>query len=218
MILQLSQLTAAEMLGSLRKRRILAKIFCLQFSDQPALDYLETNLETDRSQVTHELEDLAREGFVTLNGSRPKLTDVGRREIVVVMAGGAFDIIHPGHLETLDKARALGDVLVVSVARDKTFEKNKKRKAFHGEKLRQKLVSSIKSVDVAVLGSETNIFDTVVLLKPDVIALGYDQHHTEESLRKEISKRGMSVKVVRLDSSLPGIKTSKIAGVNNGSS
>jgi cytidyltransferase-like protein len=211
-------LATTEAVSALRRRRILAKIYCLQFSDQPALDFLEANLETDGDRIKNEIEDLEKEGLVILKGSRPKLTNAGRKEIVVVMAGGAFDIIHPGHLETLDRARSLGDVLVVSVARDKTFEKNKKRKAFHSEKLRQRLVSSIKSVDVAVLGSETDIFDTVVRIKPDVIALGYDQHHTEESIKKEISKRGMNIRVVRLDSSLPEIKTSKIARISNNSS
>jgi FAD synthetase len=208
-------LPSMEAVGPFRRRRILAKLYALQFSDQPTFDFLETNLETDRSKIKVELEDLEKDGMVLLKSSRPKLTDAGRKGIVVVMAGGAFDIIHPGHLETLDRARALGDVLVVSVARDATFQKNKKRKPFHGEKLRQRLVSSIKSVDAAVLGSETDIFDTVVWVKPDVIALGYDQHHGEESMRKEISRRGMNVKVIRLDSSLPEIKTSKITGVNN---
>ena len=48
-------------------------------------------------------------------------------------------------------------------------------------------------------------------MSPDIIALGYDQFHNEDGFRKELSKRGLTVKVVRLDSSVPEIKTSKIA-------
>ena len=110
-----------------------------------------------------------------LEGGQPHLNPSGRKLITIVMTGGAFDIIHPGHIETLEQARALGDALIVSVARDSTFEKNKKRKPQHSEVLRKNLVAAIRTVDCSVLGSETDIFETVELLKPDIIALGYDQ-------------------------------------------
>ena len=45
----------------------------------------------------------------------------------IVLAGGVFDIIHPGHINTLNDAKKLGDVLVVVVATDKTALKMKKR-------------------------------------------------------------------------------------------
>ena len=43
----------------------------------------------------------------------------------IVLAGGVFDIIHPGHIHTLNAAKALGDVLVVAIATDRTAEKMK---------------------------------------------------------------------------------------------
>ena len=43
----------------------------------------------------------------------------------IVLAGGVFDIIHPGHIHTLNAAKALGGVLVVAIATDKTAEKLK---------------------------------------------------------------------------------------------
>ncbi len=157
-----------------------------------------------------ELKVLKDRGLITLADNRPLLTANGRKKILVVMTGGAFDIIHPGHIETLEQAKSLGDVLMVSVARDSTFERNKKRKPQHNETLRRKLVSSLRCVDDAVLGSETDIFETVDLLKPDIIALGYDQSHDEEKILEEVKRRGLSVKVVRLKSSNPDIKTTAI--------
>lgn len=136
--------------------------------------------------------------------------------ITVVMTGGAFDIIHPGHVETLQQAKALGDVLVVSVARDLTFERNKKRKPEHDEGLRKLLVSSLKAVDLALLGSQSDIFQTVEIIKPDIIALGYDQAHDEEMISRESEKRGLSVRVVRLKSTNPDIKTTAIINRNSG--
>lgn len=162
------------------------------------------------SVVGQEMEELRYKGLVEGSGDGAKLTDKGRKLITVVMCGGAFDIIHPGHVETLEQAKELGDVLVVSVARDSTFERNKKRKPEHGEALRRLLVSAIRVVDLAVLGSETDILETVEILKPDVIALGYDQFHDEEKISQEVKRRGLNVKVVRLKSSNPDIKTSLI--------
>lgn len=140
----------------------------------------------------------------------PKLSAKGREAIVVVMAGGSFDIIHPGHVETLKQAKALGDVLIVSVARNATYQKTKKRPPIHDETQRRELVASIKYVDAAVLGSEKDIFETVLFLKPDIIALGYDQTHNEKATIEGAEREGIKVKVVRLRSNIPEVKTSKI--------
>ena len=48
-----------------------------------------------------------------------------RGSLRVVLAGGVFDIIHPGHIHTLKAAKALGDILVVAIATDKTAQKMK---------------------------------------------------------------------------------------------
>ena len=125
------------------------------------------------------------------------------------MLGGSFDVIHPGHVETLEQAKQLGDVLVVSVTRDALFEKNKGRKPLHNEQLRRKLVSAIRYVDAVVLGNEDDPFGSLSL-EPDVVALGYDQENMREGILSEIKKRGLESKVVTLKSSTPQIKTTKI--------
>lgn len=194
-----------------RTKLFLCKVYASQFaSDGSVMEFIKKSGAIEPDKIRKKLEDLQCLGLVEFTNGQPLLTESGRKSIVVVMTGGSFDIIHPGHVETLDQARALGDVLVVSVARDKTFERNKRRPPQHGELLRRYLVSSLRSVDCAVLGSETDIFETVLLLKPDVIALGYDQHHEEAKILEEVRKRGLNVRVVRLKSSNPDIKTSAI--------
>jgi cytidyltransferase-like protein len=199
-----------------RAKRVLAKIYALQFIDkgQSPTELLTQMLLTDSLRLNQELSDLEVKGLVQNIKFEPRLTPSGRSAVVAIMVGGAFDIIHPGHLETLRQAKALGDSLVVSVARDSTYERNKKRKPHHNEVVRRELVSAIRVVDAAVLGSETNIFETVLLLKPDVIALGYDQLHSEERISEEIAKHGLHTKVVRLKSSNPNIKTTSIVNSN----
>ncbi|MDQ3998757.1 MAG: FAD synthase [Thermoproteota archaeon] len=140
-----------------------------------------------------------------------KLTFIGRDALRVVLVGGVFDLIHPGHIHTLKAAKAQGDVLVVVVARQSTAQKIKKyRKIYHDEKLRRDLVTSLNFVDLALIGKEGTLYDTVEYVKPNVIALGYDQAHSEKDIAENCKKRNLNVQVIRLSTPIPGSKSSKI--------
>ena len=128
----------------------------------------------------------------------------------IVLAGGVFDIIHPGHIHTLNDAKKLGDVLVVVVATDKTAIKMKKREPLHSAELRQELVSSLNMVDLCIIGDEDDIFKTVDLVKPQIIALGYDQTHQEKFITEGCKKINLDVTVARLESPRPETSSSKI--------
>ena len=128
----------------------------------------------------------------------------------IVLAGGVFDIIHPGHIHTLNAAKALGDVLVVAIATDKTAQKMKKRSPLHSQELRYELVSSLSMVDVAVIGHEDDIFETVKDVKPDVIVLGYDQVHQEKFISDGCKRINLDVKIVRLETPIPELSSSDI--------
>jgi FAD synthetase len=147
-----------------------------------------------------------------VEGSDPtKLTFIGRDALKVVLVGGVFDLIHPGHIHTLKAAKAEGDVLVVVVARQSTAQRIQKyRKIYHDEKLRKDLVTSLNFVDLAIIGKEGTLFDTVEYVKPNVIALGYDQAHSEKDIAENCKKRNLNVQVIRLSTPIPGSKSSKI--------
>ena len=117
--------------------------------------------------------------------------------MVRVMASGVFDLIHLGHVHYLEEAKRLGDELVVVVARDSTVRKEK-HEPITPEEFRRHLVESLKPVDKAVLGGERDMYQIVEELKPDIIALGYDQYHDAERIENELKERGLDVKVVRL--------------------
>jgi FAD synthetase len=125
------------------------------------------------------------------------------------MATGVFDILHLGHLHYLEESKKLGDELVVVVATDTTVRK-RKHEPITPEKMRCELVASLKPVDKAVLGREGgDIFEIVKDLRPDIITLGYDQPFDQQNLEKELAKRGLKVKVVRmphLDHDLDGTR------------
>ncbi|AKB28525.1 FMN adenylyltransferase, type 3 archaeal [Methanosarcina siciliae T4/M] len=113
-----------------------------------------------------------------------------------VLATGTFDILHPGHVYFLSQARALGDELFVIIARDSNV--THKPKPIIPEEQRLEMVDALRTVDKAILGSEKDIFEPLKEIRPDIIALGYDQHFEIELLEKELTKRGLPAKVVRI--------------------
>jgi len=133
-----------------------------------------------------------------------------RGSLRVVLAGGVFDIIHPGHIHTLKAAKALGDILVVAIATDKTAQKMKKRIPLHNQELRRELVDCLSMVDVAIIGHENDIFETVKLVKPEIIALGYDQIHQEKFISDGCKRINLDTKIVRLQSPVPELSSSEI--------
>lgn len=107
-----------------------------------------------------------------------------------VMASGTFDILHMGHVHYLKEAKKLGDHLTVIVATDNTVRKLK-HQPINPEHIRVQLISELKAVDKALLGSDTeDIYSILDDIKPDIIALGYDQIHQEETLKSELKSRG----------------------------
>jgi FAD synthetase len=164
-------------------------------------------LQLSENYIKERMDSLAKNDLLT---SDYTLTEFGRSTLHVVLAGGVFDIIHPGHIYTLNAAKALGDVLVVVIATANTAVKMKKRRPLHSEKQRQELIASLSMVDLCLVGSEGDIFKTVELVKPDIIALGYDQVHQEKFITDGCKNLRLDVRVARLQSPVPEFSSSKI--------
>ena len=113
------------------------------------------------------------------------------------MATGTFDLLHMGHIYFLKEAKKLGDKLLVVVATDSTVRKLK-HEPINPETTRLNLIKELKIVDEAYLGHEDDIYEIVEEIKPDIIALGYDQVHNENDINSELKKRKLKCKIVRL--------------------
>ena len=117
------------------------------------------------------------------------------------MAVGVFDLLHAGHLHYMEQAKALGDHLTVVVAHDDTVRK-RKHEPVTGQNLRRRMVEGLKPVDEAVIGNppDVPIFDILPAVKPDVIALGYDQEHAEDRIRARLVELGYAdIEVTRVE-------------------
>jgi FAD synthetase len=125
----------------------------------------------------------------------------GERRIIV-LASGAFDLVHYGHIRFLEEAKKAGGEnsrLIVIVARDKTVERLKGKAPVVPEDQRRAVVESLKPVDEAFLGYEDLSFiDTIEKIKPSIIAIGYDQRGIEEGLREVIKDGGLDVRIVKI--------------------
>ncbi len=120
----------------------------------------------------------------------------------IVLASGVFDLLHLGHVRFLEEAKRAGGrnaELVVIVARDSTVETRKGAKPVMPEDQRRALVESLRVVDEAILGYENFSMDMVIdKIKPDVIALGYDQRDVTRAVEDAIARKGLKIKVVRI--------------------
>lgn len=103
-----------------------------------------------------------------------------------VVAFGAFDLIHPGHLAFLRSARKLGDHLTVVVTRDTRLKREKGGAPIFPEGERLQLIAELKSVDRAVLGESSGKWTLLRRLRPDIIALGHDQDVTHPKIDAQI--------------------------------
>ena len=189
-------------------KEIISAFYVSSLSGEKYVEILRRKLSLSSDYLSERIESLVKNGFIEKD--KKTLTELGRGSIRVVLAGGVFDIIHPGHLHTLRAAKALGNVLVVVIATDSTAQKMKNRTPLHNMELRRDLVRSLSMVDYAMVGYEGDIFKTVKLVKPDIIALGYDQIHQEKFIVDGCKKIGVDVSIARLQSPIPDIKSSKI--------
>jgi FAD synthetase len=120
----------------------------------------------------------------------------------IVLASGTFDLLHLGHVRFLEESKKAGGKnaeLVVIVARDSTVKARKNKKPIMSEDQRRALVESLKVVDEAVLGWKNFSIDKVIdKIKPDIIAVGYDQKEIEYEVLKAIEEKKIRIEVAKI--------------------
>ena len=111
---------------------------------------------------------------------------VKRKSKKIVLVGGCFDVLHPGHVIFLEKAKQEGDILVVLLESDEKIKELKgKNRPFFNQKERAAVLSALGSVDRVVLlpfmERESDYDQIIATIKPDIIAATYgyanSKHH-----------------------------------------
>jgi rfaE bifunctional protein nucleotidyltransferase chain/domain len=122
-----------------------------------------------------------------------------RRSGRVVFTNGVFDLLHPGHVDVLMAARALGDALVVGVNTDASVQRLKgPTRPVRNEHDRSIVLAALEAVDAVVLFDEDIPLELIRALSPDVLVKGGD--YTVENVvgAKDVLARGGDVVIVPL--------------------
>jgi len=111
------------------------------------------------------------------------------------VAQGTFDILHPGHVHYLEDAATYGDELHVIVARGENV--THKAPPILSDHQRLEMVDALGIVDDARLGHPEDIFVPIEEIDPEVIVLGYDQHHDADGIAAALRDRGIDCRIER---------------------
>ena len=142
------------------------------------------------------------------NSAKEKVNQWKNQNFKVVFTNGCFDIIHPGHVDYLEKAKRLGDKLVIGLNSDHSIKILKgATRPINDASYRQTILSAFEFVDAVVLFEEETPLNLIQELKPDILVKGGD--YTVENIvgAKEIIRNGGKVEII---SFLEGYSSTKV--------
>jgi len=112
----------------------------------------------------------------------------GRR---VVFTNGCFDLLHPGHIRSLEQARELGDALIVGLNSDASVRELKgEGRPVMAERERAEILAALESVDAVVIFDELTPREVIGRLLPDVLVKGADWPGDQIVGREEVEAAG----------------------------
>ncbi len=134
--------------------------------------------------------------------------ELKNQNLKIVFTNGCFDIIHRGHVEYLNKAKKLGDVLIVGINSDESVKKIK------GDKRpiiplysRAYILDNLKAVDFVVPFDEETPIELIKIIKPDVHVKGGDYKEEDLPEAEIVKGYGGEIKIIPL---IEGYSTTKI--------
>lgn len=128
----------------------------------------------------------------------------------IVFTNGCFDILHRGHVEYLQKAKELGDLLVIGLNGDSSVKRLKgDNRPINNEKDRAIILSALECVDYIIIFYEDTPFELIKKLRPDILVKGGD-YKIENVIGREYAKETILIDFVE------GYSTTKIIkNINN---
>ena len=142
-----------------------------------------------------------------LAGELNLLRDRGQR---IIFTNGCFDLLHPGHIDLLHRARALGSVLVVGLNSDASVRRLNKQggRPFLNQQDRAGVLAALNDVDYVVIFDESDPENLIRKLRPDVLVKGQDWADKGVVGREFVESYGGRVELLPL---LPGYSTTELA-------
>ncbi len=133
--------------------------------------------------------------FLNIIQLSKKIDEIRKKKKKVVLCHGVFDLLHVGHIRHFEKAKTLGDILVVSITADKFVNKGPGRPAFKEEN-RVHAVSSIRDVDFVTINHDYTAINLIKKIRPDIYCKGPDYRKHSNDLTGEIKNEIKHIKRV----------------------
>ncbi len=125
----------------------------------------------------------------------------------VVFTNGCYDLLHPGHIRLLERARALGDVLILALNTDSSVQRLKgPSRPILDEQTRANLALQLQAVDAVVFFDEDTPRELIAAVLPDVLVKGADWAHFIAG-SEEVKSAGGRVEALPLE---PGYSTTNL--------
>ena len=129
--------------------------------------------------------------ILSLHDATLKFGRAHRGDQRVVFTNGCFDLLHPGHIQTLEAARGLGDALVVGINGDTSVRKLKgPGRPVVCEQERAEILAALECVDAVVIFDDLTPRETIAALLPDVLVKGGDWADNQIIGREEVEAAG----------------------------
>ncbi|ACX71925.1 rfaE bifunctional protein [Methanocaldococcus vulcanius M7] len=134
--------------------------------------------------------------------------ELKNQNLKIVFTNGCFDIIHRGHVEYLNKAKKLGDILIVGINSDKSIKKIKgNKRPIIPLYSRVYVLDNLKAVDFVVPFDEETPINLIKIIKPDVHVKGGDYREEDLPEAEIVKSYGGEIKIIPL---IEGFSTTKI--------
>ncbi|MFN3403280.1 MAG: D-glycero-beta-D-manno-heptose 1-phosphate adenylyltransferase [Cytophagaceae bacterium] len=144
----------------------------------------------------------------TIETALPIIAEWKKCNQKVVFSNGCFDILHVGHVDYLEKARALGDRLVMGLNTDSSIKRIKgPERPVNDENSRSRILAALEFVDAVILFDEDTPFELIKAIKPDILVKG-DDYTIDKIIGADIvMENGGEVKTISL---VKGYSTSNV--------
>lgn len=119
------------------------------------------------------------------------------QNLKIVFTNGCFDIIHPGHIDYLEKARSLGDKLIIGLNSDESIKRLKgATRPINNTSFRQTILTAFEFVDLVVVFEEDTPLSLIKLIQPNILVKGGDYSIDAIVGAKEVVQTGGKVEII----------------------
>ena len=133
----------------------------------------------------------------TLERAREIVSGWRKQGLRIVFTNGCFDLLHPGHIDYLQKARDLGDKLIVGLNDDNSVRGLKGQiRPINPLADRARMLQALRSVDLVVPFGEATPINLITALQPDVLVKGGDYREEDIVGAREVRANGGEVVVM----------------------